>query len=109
MLFEVLLLTYAIAIGFATAGIISSFYQLVTTRPAGFVLLGESAVAIFLSTLLFAVCGPLIMLRTAVNSRIVHGQPVAWLLGGVVIATVWGCCVGILALELALSIGHTLA
>ena len=109
MVFEFLLLSYAMAVGFVTAGVVSSFYQLVTARQAGFVLFGESTGAIFLSTIFVAICGPMIVLRTAVNSRMVHGQPVGWLLSGVAVAVLWGCCLGVLALDLAISIGDTLA
>lgn len=109
MLFKLLLLCYASAIGFTAAGIVSSFYQLVTAKPVRFALLGDGAGAMFVSALFFAVCGPMIMFRTAVRARLIDNQSVGILCGGVAIAAIWGCCVGIVALDLVLSIGDTFA
>lgn len=109
MLFDVLLLGYAIAIGFVAAGIVSSLYQLLTAQPVGFILFGESPVAIFASAVFFAICGPMLALQLALQGRRRDEGRWAWLIGGVVVASFWGGCIGILTLQVTLSLSHGFA
>jgi hypothetical protein len=65
----------ALAIGFATAGLLSSGYQLLTLRPASFRLLHEGerrAALAAVPFLLFA--APLIIVRNTVRGRRIEGR-----------------------------------
>jgi hypothetical protein len=105
---ELLVLAYATAVGFAAAGIASTFYQWVTARPVAFVLPSGRIVACVLAGVSFALVGPYIVARTAIRSVTVDRRPATWLVGGFAIVLLWSACSGILVLDLALSLRHGL-
>jgi hypothetical protein len=109
VLFELALLGYVGAVGFVSAGIASSLYKMITHEPARFRLAGESFAA-WASALMFgAVTGPVIVVNYAIASRKKGDMPVLMVLGGIVLAGLWSCCLGVLVLELVFSIRGTLA
>jgi hypothetical protein len=104
VLFELTLLAYVGAVGFVAAGIAASFYKLVTHEPARFRLTGSTAGA-WLSALLFgAVTGPVILVNYAMQKHRAEGMSVLVVFGGIVLAGLWSCCLGVLVLELVLHV-----
>ena len=106
---ELLLLGYAGAVGFVSAGIAASFYKMVTLEPARFRLLGESVFAWFTAALFCALTGPVIVAGHAIERRRRERIPLSWVLGGIVVAGLWSCCLGVLVLELILAVKAGLA
>lgn len=109
MLRELLLLVYAGAVGFVAAGIAASFYKMITLEPARFRLLGRSFLAWMTAVALCAVTGPVIVVDHAIQSRRKDRIPMLWVFGGVFIAGLWSCCLGVLVLELILTVKGSFA
>lgn len=105
--FDLSILAYATATGFVSAGILSSFYQMVTAQPVKFALLGSSLPAWLITFVFFTFSGPFIIMRNAIRGRLVERQPASWLLGSLLIAGLWSVCSGLLVLDVALSVGSS--
>lgn len=92
----------ATATGFVAAGLVGSFYRLVTNKPASFQIWGgtmlEQVAAIF--TLVFA--GPNVIMRNALRAQVFEHRPPAWLLLSFFIAMMWSCLSGIFLLSIFL-------
>lgn len=101
---DLLLLAYAGAVGFVAAGIAGSLYKMVTSEPARFGLLGESALALITTFAFCALTGPVIVVNRAIETRRAYQLPLGWVAAGIALAGLWSCCLGIVVLELALSI-----
>lgn len=97
---------FAVATGFVSAGVISSFYQLVTAEPARFDLGGDRLVAGVAMVMLLMFAGPAILMRNAVRGRRIEGRPVGWLIASTAIAGGWSLCSGIVVLQFALALRH---
>lgn len=108
MLFELAVAAYATICGFVAAGILSSFYTLVTNRPVSF--------AVELSTIwrgivnvgLCAFTGPFIIMRNAIRGRMIEQRPVGWLVASTAIAAGWSLCSGIIVVQMALAMRASL-
>jgi len=104
---QIFVLAYSAATGFVVAGLSASFYQLVTSEPARFALIGRSAPAMILSFFFCGVTGPFIIMRHALfgGSGRKDGKrlELGWLAGSVVIAAMWSTCSGLLVLDFALA------
>ena len=109
MVRDLLLLAYAVAVGFVAAGITASFYKMLTSEPAAFRLLGASALAWVTTFAFCALTGPVIVIDYAIKSRRVDRLPFGWVAAGVAMAALWSCCVGIIVLEVVLSLRDSLA
>jgi len=105
---EVVLLLYCVAVGFVSAGIAASFYKLVTTEPARFALLGQTAFGLATSFIFCALTGPVIVVGFALRNRRDERMPLSWLMAGVGIAALWSCCLGVVVLQLVLTVRDTL-
>ena len=101
---EILLLGFCCLLGFATAGVATSFYKLVTSQPARFALLGPSWWATFSSFLYFAVSGPAIVTNAALGAPLFGTNRLGWMTMGFAVALVWSVCWGIFLLELVISV-----
>ncbi|TBW33891.1 hypothetical protein EYW49_19385 [Siculibacillus lacustris] len=99
MLFELAIAAYAAASGFVAAGVLASFYQLVTDRPARFAVEIESFGKGVVGVLLCAIAGPFIIMRNAIRGRMLERRPVGWLVASTAIATGWSLCSGVLVLQ----------
>lgn len=108
MLRDLLLLVYAGAVGFVAAGIAASFYRLVTSEPARLGLSGETAISLLTTFAFCALTGPVIVMDHALRTRKVERAPLGWLAAGTLIAGLWSCCLGIIVLELVLSLRDSL-
>ncbi|HMN85235.1 MAG TPA: hypothetical protein PKA74_04515 [Bauldia sp.] len=104
MLRELLLLGYAGAVGYVSAGIAASLYKLVTLEPARFRLAGRNPLGLASGALFCALTGPVIVVGHAVERRRKEKIPLSLVFGGIAIAALWSCCLGILMLELILTV-----
>ena len=108
MLRELIILGYAATVGFVASGIVASFYQLLTSQPAKFALLGKSVLAAVTTFALCAMTGPVIIMNRALRARRTEKEPVGWLFGSAFVALLWSCCSGIVVLGFALSLRDSL-
>lgn len=108
MLEELLIAGFATAAGFVAAGIISSFYQLVTANPARFDMADERMSRGLFQILLLMFAGPAILMRNAIRGRLIEGRPIGWLFASTAIAGAWSLCSGVIVLEFAMAIRDTL-
>jgi len=105
---DTLLLFYAAAVGFVSAGITASFYRMVTAESPRFGPLGGSFVAWVSACVLVALAGPVIVIQSVLGNIREKRIPRAMLAAGVLIAGMWSGCIGILVLELAFSLRESL-
>lgn len=97
---DVLLLLFCAATGFAMAGTITSFYQLVTAEPADFLAGRESVAGNLVAVLLAMFGGPFIVTRkimAGLRAGSVTLLPAAF---GLVVAGMWSVCAGLFFLHL---------
>ena len=67
---------FALAIGFAIAGVIATGYQVVTSRPASFRLLQRRPAAGDLAAVpLLVFAAPFIIMRNTIRGRRIEGRP----------------------------------
>jgi hypothetical protein len=106
---DVLLLLYCGAVGFIAAGIAASFYKLVTAEPARFSLFGATVFGLATSFLFCALTGPVIVINLAIRNRTAQPGPFPVLLAGITVAALWSCCLGIVVLQLVLTVRDGIA
>jgi hypothetical protein len=106
---DVLLLLYCGAVGLVAAGIAASFYKLVTAEPARFSLFSATVFGLATSFLFCALTGPVIVINLAIRNRTTQPGPLPVLLAGIVVAALWSCCLGIVVLQLVLTVRDGLA
>ncbi|NBN63636.1 hypothetical protein GWI72_03190 [Microvirga tunisiensis] len=90
--------------GFVAAGVIGSFYQLVTNRPPRFQVSLESAVGTVGSFLMCAFAGPFIIMRNAIRGRRIENRPIGWLVASSTIAGMWSVCSGLVMMRLVIGL-----
>ena len=98
-----LVLFFCAATGFAMAGTITSFYQLVTAQPADFLTARETVAGNMVAVLLTMFGGPLIVTRkvmAGLRAGRVTLLPAAF---GLVVAGMWSICAGIFFLHLLIA------
>jgi len=106
---ETLVAAYATAVGFVAAGIIGSFYQLVTAQPAGFRVTDSGIAQGVLSVVLCMFAGPYILIRNAIHAQQGEKGSFAWFAGALGIAAAWSLCSGIVLLQVLLALRQSLA
>lgn len=109
MLRELAVLLYAGVVGFVAAGITGSFYRLITAEPPRFGAFGNGVLGTVTTFIFGALTGPVIVLDTAMRYRKVERMPLRWLAVGALIAVLWSCCLGIVVLELMLTLRDSFA
>ncbi|MEP3277813.1 MAG: hypothetical protein ABJN26_21310 [Stappiaceae bacterium] len=109
MFFELLLAVYIGCAGFVAAGLIASFYQLVTNRPARFALESETLIRILATVAIVIFAGPFILMRNAIRGRRIEGRPIGWLVASTTIAGMWSMCSGVVVIQFALAIAYNVA
>jgi hypothetical protein len=86
---------FALAIGFAVAGLVASFYQLVTARPASFRLLQRGPrPATFAAVPLLAFAAPFIIMRNTNRGRRIEGRDFGMVMVATIIAGGWSLMSG---------------
>jgi hypothetical protein len=95
---------YAIALGFAAAGVVASFAQLVSGKPLRLGFEPSSILASLGGVILRLVCGPVLLMSNAwVDAKQRTRQPV-WLGLSVLIAGLWSLFSGALLLGMMLGL-----
>ena len=103
MIYELVVAAYAAACGFVAAGVLGSFYQLLTDQPVRFAIDLETMGKGLLGVLICAFAGPFIIMRNAIRGRMIENRPVGWLVASTAIATGWSLCSGIVVVQFALA------
>lgn len=109
MFVELLLAVYLGCAGFVAAGVIASFYQLVTDRPAKFAMESETLLKIIGTVAIIVFAGPFILMRNAIRGRRIEGRPLGWLVASTTIAGMWSMCSGIVVVQFGLAIAYQVA
>lgn len=99
--FELALAAYCAACGFVAAGLVASFIQLVTGKPARFAVELNSTWTGLRDCMMIAMCGPFILMRNAIRGRLIEHRPIGWLMASSVIAVMWSACSGVFVLQFA--------
>lgn len=102
MLFDLLIVGYIACAGFVSAGVLGSFYQLITSEPLKFYIASEGLVIFLVAILLRVFAGPFIIMRNAIRGRRIEKRPIGWLVASSTIAGMWSMCSGILVLNVVL-------
>jgi hypothetical protein len=100
---EYQVLAFCAALGFATAGTISSFYQLVTSQRADFSFPGTSFSAAAVTIFINMFAGPFILARTVLAGLRSREIRALTALAAVVIAGMWSSLAGIFYVSLLLN------
>ncbi|XSG82224.1 MAG: DUF6949 family protein [Methyloligella sp. ZOD6] len=95
---------YIMAVGFVTAGIIASFVQLVSGKPARFELAPETLLGSIGGVMLGLTAGPAILMRNAWRGMWIEARPPFWFLLSLMIAGVWSLFSGAIVLGIAFSV-----
>lgn len=95
---------YIMAVGFVTAGIVASFVQLVSGKPARFELAPESLLGSIGGVMLGLAAGPAILMRNAWCGMRIEARPPVWFLLSLTIAAVWSLFSGAIVLGLLISV-----
>lgn len=98
MLTELIIILDAAAVGFVAAGLIGSFYQLVTNKPPRFVAEFEGMVGVLAASMLCMMAGPFIIMRNAIRGHRIEQRPIGWLAASSAIAFAWSICSGVVVL-----------
>ena len=101
---EALVFTYVIAVGFVTAGVLSSFIQLVSGQPMRFMVEHRSFVASIGSVILRVFAGPEILMRNAWRGMIIEKRPRGWFWLAAGVAVFWSLLIGCLLIDILLSV-----
>jgi uncharacterized protein DUF6949 len=97
---------FALAIGFAIAGLIASGYQLVTRRPASFRLLQRGPrPSTFAAVPLLAFAAPFIIMRNTIRGRRIEGRGFSMVMVATIIAGCWSLMSGTVVVMALTSLG----
>lgn len=94
---------FATGTGFVAAGLVGSFYRLVTNKPASFQIWDSTLIGQVAGVLTLVFAGPNVILRNALRAQVFENRPPAWLLISFFIAMMWSCLSGIFLLSLMLA------
>ncbi|MEZ5841093.1 MAG: hypothetical protein R3D02_11955 [Hyphomicrobiales bacterium] len=101
---ELFIYSYAATVGFVSAGIIGSFYQLLTAEAPQFRVSDKSFLSGFGSVMLCCFSAPFIIMRNAIRGRRIERRPLGWLVASVAISLMWSACTGIILLEFIIAL-----
>src|SRR5712692_8173433 len=97
---------FALALGFAVAGLIASGYQLVTRRPASFRLLQRGPrPSTFAAVPLLAFAAPFIIMRNTIRGRRIEGRGFSMVMMSTIIAGCWSLMSGTVVVMALTSLG----
>ncbi|WP_040617104.1 hypothetical protein [Roseibium sp. TrichSKD4] len=108
-MFELILAVYIACAGFVAAGVLGSLYQLLTKEPPRFNFSIESLTGIVSGIFMVLFAGPFIIMRNAIRGRRIENRPLGWLVASSTIAGMWSLCSGLLVVQVALGLAHSLA
>jgi hypothetical protein len=97
---------FALALGFALAGCLSTGYQFATSRPASFRLIQRGpAPAAFAAVPFLVFAAPFIIMRNTIRGRRIEGRRFRVVLAATVVAGFWSLMSGTVALATLAAIG----
>lgn len=105
---EILITCFSIALGFVLAGLLSSLYQLVTSRPARFEMQAETILLGIVQTFLIMFAGPAILMRNAIRGRRIEHRNLGWLVASTAIAGAWSLCSGVMLLPFFIVVAQSI-
>ena len=86
---------FSLLIGFALAGALTSGYQMLSNRPAGFGLLGQGVAASTFAAVPFLVfAAPFIIMRNTVRGRRIENRRFEFVMMATVLAGFWSMMCG---------------
>jgi O-antigen/teichoic acid export membrane protein len=101
----------ALGMGFATAGVFATAYQLLTHRPASFRLLQQGAHASTLAAVPFLVfAAPFVIMRNTWRATRMHKRRFEFIMIATIVAGIWSLMSGtvvVMAVRIALDFLHT--
>ena len=94
---------WSLAAGVVTAGLVASFYRLITKKPPSFQMWQETTLGLVggIATLIFA--GPSVIMRNALRAQVIENRPPVWLAASAFLSGVWSLFVGLLVLDILLA------
>jgi len=95
MVQDLIVAGYIACAGFVAAGVLGSFYQLLTNHPPRFSFPVESIVGAVFSVMVCVFAGPFIIMRNAIRGRRIENRPIGWLVASSTIAGMWSLCSGV--------------
>lgn len=101
---EALVFSYVVAVGFVSAGVLSSFVQLVSGEPLRFMVEHRSFSKAIGSVLLRVLAGPEILMRNAWRGMILESRPKAWFGLSAALAAFWSLLIGCLMIDIFFAI-----
>jgi hypothetical protein len=97
---------FALALGFALAGLLATGYQLATYRPASFGLLQRGPrPSAFAAVPLLAFAAPFIIMRNTIRGRQLEGRSVTAVMAATVVAGFWSLMSGTVFVMALVSLG----
>src|SRR5262252_718381 len=97
---------FALALGFAVAGLIATGYQVVTRRPASFRLLQRGPrPSTFAAVPLLAFAAPFIIMRNTLRGRRIEGRGFSMVMISTIIAGCWSLMSGTVVMMALISLG----
>ena len=97
---------FALAIGFALAGLLATGYQLATYRPASFRLLERGPhPSAFAAVPFLAFAAPFIIMRNTIRGRELEGRSLTLVMAATVIAGFWSLMSGTVFVTALASLG----
>lgn len=94
---------YVTAVGFVTAGLLTSFVQLISGQPMRFGIEPCSVLASVGAVLLRVLAGPAILMRNAWRGIRIEARPKGWFCLSAAIAAMWSLLSGALLLDVILT------
>jgi len=86
---------FALAIGFAIAGLLATGYQLLTRRPASFRLLQRGPrPSTFAAVPLLVFAAPFIIMRNSIRGRMIEGRRFSMVMVATIVAGCWSLLSG---------------
>ena len=97
---------FALAIGFAFAGMLATGYQLATSRPPSFRLLERGPrPSTFAAVPFLAFAAPFIIMRNTIRGRAIEGRNFQLVMASTIIAGLWSLMSGTLAIMALIALG----
>ena len=104
MIGDLLVVAFALVTGFVSAGVLGSFYQLVTQQPPSFSFDLDGWLKVISAVIVCTFAGPFIIMRNAIRGRMIEHRPIGWLAASAAIAGMWSLCSGIVVLDFAIAL-----
>jgi hypothetical protein len=101
---DALVFVYVFAVGFVTAGVLSSFIQLVSGQPMRFAVEHRFFAAAIASVVLRVFAGPEILMRNAWRGMAFENRPQGWFWLAAGVALFWSLLIGALLIDILLSV-----